>query len=360
MAQAELARLRPIRRIGLVFATTIVLLAGFGLARPAALDAAEPLLVEVGGPRDDPVYLPVYAAAALHTFESEGVVPVLRRAKHPTAAINALRDRQATVAVTTTDQAVRGAWARGTPVRILVAHTLAPAAALLVSRTARDRVARVEDLRGKRVGIPGPGTTGSLLLSAILRAHRIEPWQVDPVSLAGPTLVARLGTGELAAAVVDEPWASHALATDAADALVDFRRPEVTVRELGGPFYEFVSVVRSDDQSAAAPEPALAAFARALIRVQAWLARTPAAAVADRLPAELVGDRDRFLARLTPFQAAYAADGQATDVGLTATLRLLRGGAPWPVSLKLKPADLSQPAFVTEARTRLGAEPPPP
>src|SRR5206468_3507338 len=74
------------------------------------------LVVAVGGPAEDPAYLPVHVAAALGTFEAEGVGVTLRRAKHPTGAIDLLRTREAGVAVTTLDQAVRGAWARGVPV----------------------------------------------------------------------------------------------------------------------------------------------------------------------------------------------------------------------------------------------------
>lgn len=333
------------------------------LAVAPTLDAAEPLpalVISVGGPAEDPAYLPVYAAAALGTFEAEGVQVTLRRAKHPTAAVAALRDREAQVAVTTLDQAIRGAWSRGTRVRVLVAHTRAPDAALLVSTTSRDRVARVEDLRGKRVGIPGPGTTGHLLLTALLRQARLEPVQLEIQSLGGAALASRLASGELAAAVVEEPWTTRALATGAVAVLLDFRRAEEAVRLLGGPYHEVVSVVPAAEKEAARLEPALVAFARAMIRVQVWLAATPAGEIADRLPAELVGHRARFVARVAALQDAYAPDGEATEAGLAATLRILRGGSPWPVSLKVGPADLRAPAFVSEARARLGSTPPPP
>jgi len=338
----------------------LTLAVSFVLTTHGALGAAERLAVSVGGPAEDPEFLPIYAAAALGTFEAEGVQPTLRRAKHPTAAITALRDREAAVAVTTLDQAIRGAWARGTAVRVLVAHTRAPGAALLVSTTARDRVTRIEDLAGKRVGIPGPGTTGHLLLGALLRGQRIEPWQLRILSLGGAALVARLGSGDLEAAVVEEPWASRALATGAAAVLVDFRRPDDAARHLGGPFYEFVSVAPSAEKETERLEPDLAGFARAVIRVQAWLATAPPAEVADRLPAELVGTRERFVTRLAAAQSAYAPDGEATEAGLAATLRILRGGSPWPVSLKVGPSDLREPAFITTARSRLGPRPPSP
>ena len=174
-----------------------VVLAGL-LAAAAALGQRPPCLtvVSVGGSAEDPAYLPVHAAAALGTFEAEGVQVTLKRAKHPTAAMTALRDREAAIAVTTLDEAIRGAWARKLPVQVLAAHVRAPAVALLVAPAARDAVRRVEDLRGRAVAIPGPGTTGHLLLATLLRGARLEPWQVDMRSLGSSALLARLAGGD--------------------------------------------------------------------------------------------------------------------------------------------------------------------
>ena len=345
--------------------------------------AAEPpaLTVAVGGPAEDPAYLPVHAAVALGTFEAEGVKVTLKRAKHPTGAVTALRDRQAGIAVTTLDEAIRGAWARRLPVQVLAAHVRAPAVALLVASAARDVVRRVEDLRGKAVGIPGPGTTGHLLLVTLLRGARVEPWQIDTRSVGSRTLLAQLGAGDLAAAMVEEPWASRLVDAGRASVLVDFRRPAEVERLLGGPFYEVVSVAATaleDDAKETPkagadarkgtpprveppPEAVLAAYARGLARVQAWLAATPPPVVAERLPPTLVGDRPRFEARLGAQQTAYAGAGEATREGIEATLRVLRGGgSPWPVHLSVGADDLAPPPGVAEARRQLGATPPAP
>jgi ABC-type nitrate/sulfonate/bicarbonate transport system substrate-binding protein len=323
--------------------------------------AREPLelSVAVGGTAQEPAYLPVYAAAALGTFEAEGVRPGLSRAKHPTAAISALRGGEAAVAVTTSDQALRGAWARGKPVRIVAAHTEAPAVGLVVAPPHRERVSRIEDLRGRRVGLRGPGTTGHFVLGTLLAARRMGSSDVEVVSAGGAALLARLGAGDLAAAVLDEPWLSRAL-DGGARLLVDLRGRDATRRELGGPFYEVVSVTPADEEALAGREAALAAYARALARVQAWLAATPAAAVAAPRPAELIGDRVRFVARLAAVHQAYAPLGEATEEGLGVTFRVLRSASPWPVDLKAAPRDLREPAFVTSARARLGPLPPPP
>jgi hypothetical protein len=45
---------------------------------------------------------------------------------------------------------------------------------------------------------------------------------------------------------------------------------------------------------------------------------------------------------------------------LEATLRVLRAGSPWPVTVKIGPEDLAPPAAVAEARLKLGPSPPAP
>jgi NitT/TauT family transport system substrate-binding protein len=363
--------------LGLAVALVGLLVAGAATSQPAAPPS---LIVSVGDIANDLAYLPVHAALALGTFDAEGVQVTLKRAKHPTAAMTALRDREAAVAVTTMDEAIRGAWARKLPVQVLVAHVRAPALALLVAPAARDAVRRVEDLRGRAVAIPGPGTTGHLLLVTLLRGARIEPWQVDIRSLGSAALLTRLSGEELAAAMVEEPWASRLLEAGRVGLLMDLRRPEETERVLGGPFYEVVSVAvtppkpdaketgerkpgraaKKEVPRALPPESALAAFTRAVVRVQAWLATAPPTEVADRLPASIVRDRARFEARLAARRAAYVEGGEPTPTGLEATLRVLRAGSPWPVALSVDADDLAAPPGVAEARRQLGRSPPAP
>lgn len=347
-------------------------------AQPAGAPAS--VTVAVGGPPDEPAYLPVHAAMALGTFEAEGLRVTLKRSKHPTAAVASLRDREAGIAVTTLDTAIRGAFARKLPIQVLVAHVRAPAVALLVAPGDQDAVHGVEDLKGKAVGIPGPGSTGHLLLAQLLRIARLKTAQVDARSIGSAAIPGQLASGDLPAAMVEEPWVSRLVDSGRASILIDFRRPTETERILGGPFYEVVSVAvtpppkeepKSKTEAKAKkeapppieppPEAVLAAYARAVARVQVWLATTPPSLVADRLPPGLVGDRARFEQRLAAEQAAYAGTGEPTPAGLEATLRVLRGGgSPWPVSLSVSPEDLASPPAVTAARRALGPAPPPP
>ncbi|PYM65187.1 MAG: hypothetical protein DMD79_05105, partial [Candidatus Rokuibacteriota bacterium] len=67
-------------RLARGFLVILGVLAGSG-SGPAHAELPATLVVAVGGPAEDPAYLPVHVAAALGTFEAEGVGVTLRRAK---------------------------------------------------------------------------------------------------------------------------------------------------------------------------------------------------------------------------------------------------------------------------------------
>jgi hypothetical protein len=120
-------------------------------------------------------------------------------------------------------------------------------------------------------------------------------------SVVSPALLAQLASGDLGAAMVEEPWVSRLLEAGRASVLVDLRQPA------------------------------------------------------------LVGDRARFEARVGPRQGAYAGTGEATLAGLETSLRALRaGGSPWPVTLSVGADNLASPPGVAEARRQLGPAPPAP
>jgi len=326
----------------------------------AALLAAEPapLTVAVAGPPTEPSYLPLYVAEALGTFEAEGVRVTLRRVKGEGSAVAALREGDAEVAATSVDQAVRLGWGRGTPLALVALTALSPPAALLVSARHRETIATVADLRGKRIAIPGPGTSVHHLAIHLLRRHRVEPHQAHLVSPGALRAASQLAAGELEAAITLEPWTGRLLRQGHASLLLDLRDPEVARQALGGAFYEAGLFVRKADLEALGDR--LIPLTRALVRALAWLRRAPPEAIADRLPARLVGDREEFLAQLAAVRALYPADALATPEGMTSTLSILRGASPLPASVRVRPGDLLALDPLRQALTALGEAPPAP
>lgn len=326
----------------------------------AALLAAEPtpLTLAVAGPPAEPTYLPLYAAEALGTFEAEGLRVTLRRVKGEGSAVGALRDGEVEVAATSVDQALRLGWARGTPLALVALTALSPPATLLVSARHREAIAKIDDLKGKRVAIPSPGTSVHHLMIHLLRRHGIEPHEARLVSLGATRTASQLATGELDAAVTLEPWTGRLLRQGQAVVLADFRDPETTRRQLSGAFYEAGLFVRKADAEALGGK--LLRLTRALVRVLAWLRRAPPEAVADRLPPDLVGNREEFIARLAATKGLYPPDALASEEGMASTLSALRDASPLPAAVRVRAGDLLALDPLRETLKGLGEPPPAP
>ena len=82
--------------------------------------------------------------------------------------------------------------------------------ALLV--TANSRITTIAGLTGKKIGVNGINSIGTLLISALLSAHGISPARVRFVTEPGgfPALPGKLQAGEWAAAFLAEPYITAA------------------------------------------------------------------------------------------------------------------------------------------------------
>ena len=104
------------------------------------------------------------------------------------------------------------AQAAGARFRILAqASTLAPNTRALVV-TANSRVTTVAGLTGKKIGVNGVNSIGTLLISALLSARGISPAKVKFVTDPGgfPALPGKLQDGDWAAAFLAEPYITAA------------------------------------------------------------------------------------------------------------------------------------------------------
>ena len=104
------------------------------------------------------------------------------------------------------------AQAAGARFRILAqASTLAPNTRALVV-TANSRVTTIAGLTGKKIGVNGVNSIGTLLISALLSARGISPAKVKFVTDPGgfPALPGKLQDGDWAAAFLAEPYITAA------------------------------------------------------------------------------------------------------------------------------------------------------
>jgi len=293
------------------------------------------LLVAVAGPPSSPEYFPLRIAVA--GSPDVGGQPVeLRTFRSEVLAATALADGKVALAATSLDAALRIGHARGKPPRLVAALTSAPAVALMVS-SAETRVDELSDLRGRRIGTTGPGTPGAHALETLLARRELTLSHVTTVSLDEAALVAALARGQLAAAMLSDPWVTRLVQEGHARPLIDLRRRADQTRWLGAETIHAGLFARADTKLGAAELDAV----RHVLDQATARARTAAPeALLTGLPASVRGLPADWTLRVEGARETYRSGPVTTEL-LDASIDLVKLRAPLPSVVQV-PRDLSQ------------------
>jgi len=180
------------------------------------------------------------------------------------------------------------AQAAGARFRILAeASVLGPGARALVT-TAGSPITTVAGLAGKKIGVNGTNSIGTLLISALLEENGIPPGKVDFVTdnEGFPTMPGQLDKGEWQAAFLAEPYVTIAGEQYGDQILADLDQGATMSFPIDG-YVATQAWTRQHPKAAAA-------FVRAIEQGQAIAASDPAAAraaigQADQLPPQVTG-----------------------------------------------------------------------
>ena len=145
------------------------------------------------------------------------------------------------------------AQAAGARFRILAqASTLAPNTRVLIV-TAQSRVTTIAALAGKKIGVNGINSIGTLLVSALLSAHGISPAKVRFIADPGgfPALPGNLQHGDWAAAFLAEPYITAAGQQYGEEVLADLDQGAVTNLPVDG-YVSTLAWARQHPKTAAA------------------------------------------------------------------------------------------------------------
>jgi ABC-type nitrate/sulfonate/bicarbonate transport system substrate-binding protein len=215
--------------------------------------------------------------------------------------------------------------------RLLLGLTPAPPVALVVSTRPEGPVGSVRELAGRRVGIAAPGAPENAWLTAVLARAGMRVNDVELVSLGSRGLARALSSGEVQAALIEEPLAGQLAGQGLVRLLVDLRGPAAVQRAVGGTVSAAV-FARADRLP---PEPILTGFARAVLTATRWLAGASPEDVAARLPRSVVGPPEDLARRLAVARGLYLAQGRTTPAELRRSIALLRAHHPLPGTLEL-------------------------
>src|SRR2546423_538784 len=182
----------------------------------------------------------------------------------------------------------------------------APPFAVLVAAAHAGGVRSVEDLEGLRVAVTTPGAPELVWFGWLLARTGVSVAQLHLMSLGERGLVRAIDSGEIHAALVQEPMATRLLVEGRATLLADFRTPAGVAKALGIQTVSAGVFVRADRRPA---DVHLAAFARALLDAQERIRAASAEELAARLPGRETGAQQDFALRLEAARACQLPDG---------------------------------------------------
>ncbi len=170
------------------------------------------------------------------------------------------------------------------------------------------------------------------MLLAILSNAGIPMGRVKVKSYGERGLAGALDSGDVAAGIIGDPYASRLVEDGKAVALVDLRKREGRDRWLGEPAVYSALFARGDTQISPA---ALRSLDRALLRAVSRIETAPAEELRAKLPAAALGlseDRD---ARLNAARQIFVKDGFVTTDMLRRGIHLVREHGPIPTRVKM-------------------------
>src|SRR6266567_3962151 len=231
------------------------------------------ITIAVAGPVTSPEYLPVHVAQAKLDI-------TLKEERSEGDAARALARGRADLTATSIDTAYGQGHVGGEPPLLLFGLTAAPPVAIVVSPSHRASIRSLADLRGQPVGLPGAGTPEHAMLTSVLSHAGIRIQQVPVHSYGLVRLAGALEQGQVAAAVLGDPWVTR-LAGEGGGVLADLRTRAGARRWLGAETVHAAVFVRPDSKLS---ERELTAVARALLRAVARLSEGSPEALAAALP----------------------------------------------------------------------------
>ena len=267
------------------------------------------ITIAVAGPVTSPEYLPVHVAQAEGYFAQEKLDVTLKVERSEGDAARALARGQADLTATSIDTAYGQGHVGGEPPLLLFGLTAAPPVAIVVSPSHRASIRSLADLRGQPVGLPGAGTPEHAMLTSVLSHAGIRIQQVPVHSYGLLRLAGALEQGQVAAAVLGDPWVTR-LAGEGGGVLADLRTRAGARRWLGAETVHAAVFVRPDSKLS---ERELTAVARALLRAVARLSEGSPEALAAALPGSVKGSPEDFATRLQGARGSWLPRGRVTE-----------------------------------------------
>jgi len=276
------------------------------------------------GPGLQMVNFPVSFAEALGYYNEEGLDVTLEKFQSSARTMQALIGGSADAASMGYSLTIQVA-AQGQHVRSFFVAGRRASNVLVVAPAASKRIRRVEDLKGRVVGVSAPGAPVHLWTNYYLAAHGIGSSDISFVGIGiGQSAIASLESGRIDAGSLS--GGDHILfirRNPSARILVDGTSPEVMRETFGGDLYANGIFAAKQEWLGRNPDTARR-LGRALVRTQKWILTHTPEEIRERLPDSL---RTRDASLDTEIirwgRASYTTDGRMPNGAPEAMKRFL-------------------------------------
>jgi len=302
---------------------------------PAGAQGTPKLTIVVGG-LEKIIYLTVMLTQRLDYFKQSGVdVTLVNEAAGVNAEVELVAGRVEGV-VGFYDHSI-DLQSKGKFVEAVVNLDRVPGEAMMVA--SGSGMTKLSDLRGKRIGVTGLGSSTNFLAAFLVTKGGGKPGEYTPIAVgAGNTLIAAMQQGRIDAAVTTEPTISRLVNSGIARVLVDMRTAAGTRASLGGTYPAASLYMRNDwvNSNKETVQRVVTAFVKTLSYLQTH--RAPQ--VADMMPEDYyVGGKPLYLTALGASMNMFNPTGLMPPDGPPTVLNVL---ASFNKELDPKKIDLSK------------------
>jgi NitT/TauT family transport system substrate-binding protein len=299
-------------------------------APPAVAEAdLEKIVVSLPGPRGVS-YLPIDLIPRIGVDRAEGVRVEPLHVSGGGIALQELTSRNSDFAVLGLS-AVISARARGSDVLAVAAVNDLPLYILMVRAKLKGQVNRVEDLRGRVIGVYTSSlstkTVSQQLAELVLKSANIAPEdaRLASVGQSWQGISSMLRSGAVDAVMGGEPFASRLLAGNEVFFLLNLNRPDDARRIPGAGFLRGSLQVRGE--TVRNDPHKVEKMVRILRRALQWMASHTPEEIIEKLAVADSEERASLLAALKKYPRLYSPDGRFSSAQLRETERFYREAA---------------------------------
>lgn len=289
------------------------LLGGHAVAQSPQLEKKS-VTISVAAPPTQAFFLPIVLTKALGNFEKEGLSVELIHFGAGSKALEALVGGSADFTAGAYEHTIR-LQLKGVPLRSVVLFTRFPGNALGIAKAvAGDTYKSPADLKGKIVGVSGPGSATHNFLNLVLAKAGLKPDDVSVVGVgSGPTAVAAIRRKGEVYAISNLDPAITELERNGDIVIVADSRNEEGTRNIYGGAYASGSVYAPQSFIEKNPNTAQAVV-NAVVRTLAWMKTATVPQIIAALPADIYSaNPELYRLSLERNVTSYSPDGILSD-----------------------------------------------